>query len=502
MVHRSVPEAVRRRPLGGKHHAAATNGPHLHSRAADPRVDTVQPPERETRPGRFSVVHSRLDPRIIVSVRGRLAVGAVIVVILGAIVYHVGMHLLHLHLGNLTAIYTVMVSLYVLSRFVLAAWYRPPGDTGMPLPAVAIIVPAFNEGEAVVRTIDACLSLTYPRELLEVVVVDDGSSDDTWEQMNRAAAQYEPGAVRCLTLGTNQGKREAMSAGIRATTAEVLVFVDSDSMPGKDAVELIVQGFSDPAVGAIAGITYARNAYTNHLTQMQAARYFVSYQLLKAAESAVGAVGCCSGCFSAYRREAVLAVLERWEHQTWLGMECTYGDDRSLTNMLLRIGWRTIYDHRAEAWTDVPETYRKFFKQQLRWKKSWLREGPLLLSHLWRTRLRAFPFAMIASGAGALSPVVLLWNFSGLAHPHGPALPIVYLLGLYLIAMGYAMVYRLLRRDGLWLAAFTGTIFYIVFSPQLLWALLRIRDGSWGTRAPATAPLSETGADNAVVLVG
>lgn len=428
---------------------------------------------------------SRLDPRVRVGRRARLLVLAVLVVILGAITWHVAVKVSRMSWEHPAAIYTVIVTTYVLSRFVFAAFYRPPREVEYT-PTVAIVVPAFNEGEAVVRTIDACLALDYPRELVEVVVVDDGSTDDTWPRMQAAAASYPPGAVRCLTLGTNQGKRAAMAEGIRHTTAEVLVFVDSDSVPGADAVRLLVQGLADPAVGAVAGLTYARNIEDNLLTQMQGARYYVSYQLLKAAESTLGAVACCSGCFAAYRREAVLPVLQRWEQQTWFGMECTYGDDRSLTNMLLRTGWRTIFDNRAEAWTDVPTTYRKFFKQQLRWKKSWIREGPLLLAHLWRTRTRAFLPALMATAAGLLSPVVLISSLRGLVVP-GLPMPVVYFLGLYLMATAYALTYRLLRGDGHWVAAFVGTVFYIVFSPQLLWAMIRIRDGSWGTRAAAQA---------------
>lgn len=421
-----------------------------------------------------------MTQRIHVSLPGRFAILAVLTAVLGFIAWHVITKVLRLSWESPTALYTVLVTSYVLSRFVLAACYRPPRSVGY-LPDVAIVVPAFNEGDAVARTIQACLTLDYPGERLEVVVIDDGSGDDTWAQMTRAAQSYPDGAVRCITLGTNKGKRAAMAAGIRATSADVLVFVDSDSVPGSDAVRLLVQGLADEKVGAISGLTYARNADQNTLTRMQAARYFVSYQLLKSAESVLGAVGCCSGCFAAYRRSAVLPVLARWEHQRFLGVDCTYGDDRSLTNMLIRTGWRTAYDSRAEAWTDVPDRYPKFFRQQLRWKKSWVREGPLLLSHVWRTRTRALPSVLLATMAGLFSPVILLGNLGGAVLP-GARWPIVYLLGLYLIAMAYALMYRLLRNDGLWTSAFFGTIFYIIFSLQLLWALARVRDGNWGTR--------------------
>jgi hyaluronan synthase len=419
-----------------------------------------------------STARERSDPLI----RALALCGLLLV--LGLISWHIAVKAREL--SGLTAIYTVVVSSYVLSRFALAALYRIPRDAGLE-PDLAIIVPAYNEGVAVARTIDACMSLQYPRDRLEIVVVNDGSTDDTWTNMLIAASCYPPGAVRCLHLGSNQGKRAAMAAGIRATSAEILIFVDSDSMPEPDGVRRLVQVFTDPRVGAASGLTMVRNSEVNALTRMQQARYYVSFQLLKAAESVLGAVACNPGCFSAYRRSAVLMVLKRWEHQRFLGIECTFGDDRSLTNMILRKGWVSTYHSGAVAWTDVPENYRKFFKQQLRWKKSWLREGPLLLTHAWRTRPLAFPAILIQTVAGLLSPIVLIYNLVWHTVITG-ILPTLYVIALYLVACAYGLLYRTKRDDGLWKWAIFGTFFYIAFSPQLIWAAIRVRDSSWGTR--------------------
>jgi hyaluronan synthase len=403
--------------------------------------------------------------------------------------------------GNaLTVAYTIIVSSYVLSRFVLAAFYRPPRYAGLE-PAVAIVVPAFNEGAAVARTIDSCLGVDYPRDKLELVVVNDGSTDDTWQQMRKASARHPEGRVRCLDLGANRGKRAAMAAGIRATSAEILVFVDSDSMPAVGAIRRIVQGFADPRVGAISGLTYVRNVRANMLTRMQSARYYVSFQLLKSAESVLGAVSCCSGCFSAYRRTAVAGLLDAWESQRFLGVACTYGDDRALTNRVIKSGWVTRYDARAEACTDVPERYGTFYRQQLRWKKSWAREGPILLGHVWRSRPVALPSIALQTVAGFLSPVVILYNVLRLML--GGPFPVIYVIGLYLVTMAYALLYRLLRNDGMWLYALVGALFYITLTPQLLWAIARIRDGSWGTRSAGAAggPAGQLPADEKTIPV-
>lgn len=409
----------------------------------------------------------------------RIGTAALTVLICSLFVWHIWVALAMGALGGLLRVYTVLICAYVVSRFILAAVYRAPRDVGYE-PSISVVVPAFNEGMGVARTIHAVMAARYPWDKLEVVVVNDGSEDDTSLHMRRAAEYYPDGSVRCIDLARNVGKRSAMAVGIRRAQHEVLVFVDSDSLPSQGALRQLVQALADPRVGCVSGITHVRNAYTNVLTRMQMARYFISFQLLKAAESVLGAVTCCSGCFSAYRRDVVLAVLDDWEGQTFLGTPCTHGDDRALTNRVLRAGYRSVYDSAAEAWTDAPESYRKFFRQQLRWKKSWCREGLLLISHAWRTRPLAFPFIMVATLAGLLSPFILVLN---LAAPWiEQRLPVIYVLGLIMVSLCYALFYRTLRNDGLWLYAVLGTFFYISFSVQLWWAMLRIRDGRWGTR--------------------
>ncbi len=104
-----------------------------------------------------------------------------------------------------------------------------------------------------------------------------------------------------------------------------------------------MQPLADRRVGAVCGHADVLNVRETWLTRMQAVRYFVAFRVVKAAESVFNAVTCCSGCFSAYRREAIMPRLEWWENQTFLGVESTFGDDRSLTNCVLR-DWRILYE--------------------------------------------------------------------------------------------------------------------------------------------------------------
>ena len=125
--------------------------------------------------------------------------------------------------------------------------------------------------------------------------------------------------MRVIDFPENRGKRAAMAAGIRATTAEIIAFVDSDSVARARRAAADRAGLRRPAVGAIAGHAEVQNARETWITRMQAVRYFVAFRVCKAAESIFGAVTCCSGCFSAYRREAIVPALERWENQRFLG---------------------------------------------------------------------------------------------------------------------------------------------------------------------------------------
>jgi len=390
--------------------------------------------------------------------------------------------------------YGIVVCAYIVSRFLLSVFHRAAPDAGLE-PRVAVVMPAFNEADAIAASIQAVLDLDYPAAKLEVVVINDGSTDATPAEMRRAA-DAAPERVLLIDFPENRGKRAAMAAGIRATEAEIVAFVDSDSVLERDALRRLVQGFADPKVGAIAGHADVLNVHATWLTRMQAVRYFVAFRVSKAAESVFGCVTCCSGCFSAYRREALVPHLEWWEHQRFLGRESTFGDDRSLTNCVLR-SWRVRYEPRAVSHTIVPTTFRQFMRQQLRWKRSWTRESLIVGSFIWRRH----PLAALATYAGILlplvAPVVAVRATTWQPLIGGAGAPAVYLVGIYAMALAYGLYYAVShdRYDSLWIFGVVFCFFYLVF---LLWqtyyAIATARSASWGTR-PATAGMAASGAE-------
>jgi hyaluronan synthase len=387
------------------------------------------------------------------------------------------------------AAYGLLVSGYIVSRFAISLFYRPGKAKGIE-PKVAIVMPAFNEEAAIAQSLRSLLALDYPKHKLQIVAIDDGSSDGTLRELNTVAAHAD-GRVEVIAFPENRGKRAAMAAGIRATDAEIVAFVDSDSVLEVDAMRVLVQGFHDEKVGAICGHADVLNVRETWLTRMQAVRYFVAFKVIKAAESVFNAVTCCSGCFSAYRRSAIMPHLDWWEKQMFLGVESTFGDDRSLTNCVLR-DWKVTYEEKAVSHTIVPETFKQFMKQQTRWKRSWTRESLIVSTFIWKKNPIAAIAVYISVALPLLAPIAALRAVVWQPLMHGTGAPIVYILGIYAIALVYGLYFALRQRryDTLWLSGILFVFFYLAF---LLWqtyyAIFTSRTASWGTRG-ATAEVT------------
>lgn len=375
-------------------------------------------------------------------------------------------------------VYGFVVTGYILSRFLIAAFYRPPRFVGHR-PSVSVVVAAKNEERAIADTLEAIFASDYPRDRLEVIAVDDGSTDGTHREMTRVAERHPELAV--VRFAANRGKRHAMAAGARRASGEILVYVDSDSMLERDTLERLVQGFADPDVGAVCAHGYVANAWTNTLTRMQGLQYYIAFRVLKAAESVFSSVTCCSGCCAAYRRTAVLDVLDDWLCQRFLGQAATFGDDRSLTNRMLR-RYRVIYDETARVSTIAPDTFRQYFRQQLRWKKSWLRENLIAATFMWkRPPVMALSF-YVGFVFPLLAPLVVGRAVLYLPLLHGRTNH-YYFLGIFLVSLVYGAYYLARQRTRLWLYSPLLCFFFaLVLSWQLPWAIATSWNNKWGTR--------------------
>jgi hyaluronan synthase len=285
-------------------------------------------------------------------------------------------------LGQLLAL---MLTGVLLWRVMLVARYRPtPSVSDERLPTMTVIVPAYNEGAQVQASLLSLMCSDYPREKLQVIAVDDGSRDDTWMWMQRAAEQLG-GHIELIRCRVNRGKRHALHEGFVRATGEVIVTVDSDSevLPGT-LRNLISPLVVDPRVGAVAGNVRVLNHGGGPLAKMLDLTFTHAFEFMRASESEVGAVLCCPGALSAYRRALVDEFREQWITQTFWGEPAAIGEDRSMTNHVLRRGHHVLFQSTAIVLTEVPTNTQQLARMFLRWARSNVRESLVMASFVYR----------------------------------------------------------------------------------------------------------------------
>jgi poly-beta-1,6-N-acetyl-D-glucosamine synthase len=227
----------------------------------------------------------------------------------------------------------------------------------VPAPFVSIIVPAFNEAPMIRNVLESLLALEYAR--FEVIVVDDGSSDQTYLralpfQRRRPEIEY-----RVLTK-SNGGKFDALNHGISRARGEIVVCIDGDSILQPDALRHFVAHFEDPRVGAVAGNVRVANRGTVW-SALQALEYVIGLGLIKRAQSAARVVTIVPGPLGAFRKRA-LAQVRGYDGDT-------FAEDFDLTVKLLSAGWHVLYEPRAIALTEAPERTLDLLRQRYRWTR-------------------------------------------------------------------------------------------------------------------------------------
>lgn len=382
-------------------------------------------------------------------------------------------------------LYSLAVGVYLVSRFAFAALYRPPKKQEWTPPSMTVVVSVFNEEGHIERALTQAMESDYPRDRLQVIAVDDGSTDRSLEIMNGVRQHYPELIV--VHLDHNCGKRRALAAGAQLATGELLTVLDSDSFLAPDALSRIAEGFADPEVVAASGHCEVENLWSNLLTRMQAVRYFVSFRVMKAAESVFDFVSCLSGPFSTYRRSAFEACMSEWLGQKFFGTPATYGDDRAMTNLLLRKGARIIYDSRARTTTIVPSRFREFMTQQLRWKRSWFRESLRACEFMWKRQ----PFGALSYYFGFVLPLLgpaIVFRALLYVPLFQQGTPFAYLLGILLMSGLMSAAYLLIKRSPLWFYGVPFCYFYmLVIVWQLPWAIATCYRPDWGTRPTSEA---------------
>ncbi|KRE99552.1 polysaccharide deacetylase [Frateuria sp. Soil773] len=263
---------------------------------------------------------------------------------------------------------------------------RVPPALGDEPPLVSVLIPAYNEEKVIASSIRRILQSRYPN--LEVIVVDDGSTDATSAVVGEHYAR-EP-RVRLITT-PNGGKAHAVNTALAASAGTVVVALDADTQFEPDTIPHLVRWFADPAVGAVAGNAKVGNRI-NLITLWQALEYITAQNLERRALAALGAITVVPGAVGAWRREA----LER------LGgfPDDTLAEDQDLTLSVQKAGYRTLFDAEAIAWTEAPDTARGLARQRFRWAYG-------TLQCLWKHRDATFRPRYGALGMVALPQVWL-----------------------------------------------------------------------------------------------
>ena len=386
--------------------------------------------------------------------------------------------------------YSIIAAMFLLTRYAFGALYRPVKIDPEFKPSVTIIIPCFNEETWISRTIISCMNQNYPPDKLEVIVVDDCSTDRSVEvireTIDKIAASEDQrmnirGRLSYIVQEQNAGKRAALCRGVDVARGEFVIFVDSDSFLDPYAVVNLVQPFRDPKMGGVAGRTDVANTYTNSLTKMQSVRYYIAFRIMKASEALFDTVTCLSGPLSCYRKSIVKEHEEEWLNQKFLGHKATFGDDRAMTNFVLR-NHRTYYQDTAVCSTIVPNKQKVFLKQQMRWKRSWLRESLMAGAFMWRKE----PFAAVNFYIGLLvpilAPIVVAYNLFYIPFTQH-VFPTTFLVGLLLMSLMMSVAQLLFRKSSTW---YFGFLFCIYYEVVLLWqmplAWVTFWKSTWGTR--------------------
>ena len=257
-------------------------------------------------------------------------------------------------------------------------------------PMVSVLIPCFNEEKVIVAAGARILHSNWSK--LEVLVLDDGSTDATAAKVREAFAD-EPRVT--LMSFANGGKARALNQGLAKAVGEVIVALDADTLFPPDTVAQLARWFVNPKVGAVAGNAVVGNRL-NLVTRWQALEYITAQNLERRALAALGAVTVVPGAVGAWRRSA-LADLGGYPHDT-------LAEDQDLTIACQRAGWRVEFDSDARAYTEAPDSVAGLLKQRFRWSFG-------TLQCLWKHRSALFNRKQPVLGFVALPQIWLFQIF-------------------------------------------------------------------------------------------
>jgi cellulose synthase/poly-beta-1,6-N-acetylglucosamine synthase-like glycosyltransferase len=362
-----------------------------------------------------------------------------------------------------------------ITRFSLSRAYRPV-QVGHHA-TTSVVVPSFREDPDILAR---CLDTWLAENPTEIIVVPDVADTEVISLLNsRAAADPR---IRVLPF-KHHGKRSALGVGIKAAQCEILLLCDSDTSWEPGLLAAAIAPFDDPKVG---GVGTRQNAYLPKTSAWRrVADWMIDIRYLDyvRAQSRAGAVACLSGRTAAYRRSAVLPVLENLEHEFFLGKRCVSGDDGRLTWLVLASGYKTVYQSTARATSMFPDNGRAFFKQRIRWSRNSYRTYTTAMwkGWLWRQPL----ICQVSVLQVMLTPVTMgfavTYLIAWVVHPQ--KLVAVAAVGWLLLGRGIRGISHLRERPSdIWVLPMVAVLTVIIALPVKSYALLTMNVHGWLTR--------------------
>lgn len=242
------------------------------------------------------------------------------------------------------------------------------------LPMISLVVPAYNEGVVIKAAIRSLLLLDYPN--YEIIVIDDGSTDDTYEKALEVAREPHSIPIRVITKH-NGGKAEALNTGMTAARGEFILNMDGDSKLSSNTLRACIRHFDNPKIGAVAGNVKVINR-ENMWTNIQALEYVEGLAMARKAQSFMRIVNIIPGPLGMFRK-TVLQQVGGYDHDT-------FAEDCDLTLKMLMRGWQIAYEPTAIAWVETPSRLLDLLKQRYRWTRGILQATSKHSASLWQPR--------------------------------------------------------------------------------------------------------------------
>ncbi|HEY7226888.1 MAG TPA: glycosyltransferase [Nitrososphaeraceae archaeon] len=428
-------------------------------------------------------------------------------------------------------IYSILTSFVLLCVLILSYFkYKDPYLDAKNIdisngPLFSIVVPAKNEENNIRNCVQSCLNQTYRNK--EIIVVNDGSTDRTGEILDEMRKENRTGNLHILHLSKSVGKKKAVEAASEIARGEVYAFMDSDCDMAFDALEKAAKIFhNDRKLGALTCHGRVRDAqHGNTIEKFQQVYIDISCRAIKGSESSCNSVSCCSGSLSFYRRVAIQDFIHEWANDRFLGTDFKFCTDRRMTAHILGtrshldgaagkkqqehlpilqtgdddietmkksldpdaefsnlpIKWSVEYSNSIKVNVGVPKTFGSLAKQQIRWKKSFIRSLFATGGIFWKRPLFIALLYYIQTAMKLIRPYILFYTIAILPLKGDYASVLFWIAGIMFTGMIYAVEYRLRNPDdGLWLYRPPFTfITTFVYTWLLIYSAITIRNKSW-----------------------